>query len=256
MASTYREQGVMGAPINVKLKEPTEAIENWPEEKVQWIALNKESKGNPDFFPLTIKAAYVIGVIHSICKSVSYLLEAPNAIQTTYIPAYGVFASSIDILGRCVAGNSKDYSKKDVEIGFKWLVSSAYETVPVDHILIKTSNLEYTIQMLTSLRHFAAHGQATSKKIDGGTYQFGRIDYEILGEVLPLLADGLARYWNELMHDESLCNRLAKANIIRLRGWPIFLSWRLFEKDEYGVYHGVADIFKRFDWHVNKSNWR
>lgn len=248
-------QDIMGAPVNVKLRAPTESIETWPEEETQWITLNKEAKGNPEFYPLTIKAAYVVGVIHSICESVSRLLD-PNAIQTTYIPAYGVFSSGIDILGRCVAGNSTYSSRGDVKVGFKWLVRSAYESVPDDHVLIKTSNFEYTIDMLTDLRHFAAHGQAASKKMDEGTYLFRRIDYEILGEMSPLLADGLARYWNELIHDESLCNRLARANIIRLREWPIVLSWTRFDRDEFGEYHGVADIFKRFDWRVNKFNWR
>jgi hypothetical protein len=246
----------MKAPVNVKLREPTESIETWEEDVAQWMVLNKEVRGNPEFFPLTIKAAYVIGVIHSVCESVSRLLEDQDALQTTYIPAYGVFASGIDILGRCVGGNCAYKSREDVKVGFKWLVNSMYETVPDDYVLIKTSNHDYTIEMLIALRNFAAHGQATSRKIDQVAHRFDEIDYEILGEMPPLLADGLARYWDELMRDASLCNRLAKANIIGFRKWPVFLGWSLFERDESGVYHGVAEIFNKFDWHVNQSGWR
>ena len=247
----------MAAPVNVKLREPTESIETWPEEKELWIALNREAKGNPEFYPLTVKGAYVIGVIHSIFQSVSRLLDVDtDEIQITYIPAYGVFSSGVDILGRCVAGNSTHLSRGDVKVGFKWLVKSEYETVPDNHVLIETDNFEYTIDMLTALRHFATHGQAASKKTEEGTYQFGPIDYEILDKMVPLVANGLARYWNELIHDESLCNKLARANIIGLREYPIFLSWNLFERDEFGKYHGVADIFRRFDWNVSEFDWR
>jgi len=236
----------MGAPVNVKLRAPTEDVENWQEQAVQWTALNREAGGNPDFFPLTIKAAYVIGVIHDICASVSYLLGVPNARQTTYIPAYGVFASGIEILGRCIRGNFDIRGNvEDIKAGFKWLVSSSYENVPEDYILIKTSsNNEYTIDMLTALRHFAAHGQATSK------YQFDNIDYGILSMMPPLIANGLERYWNELQHNDTYCNRLAKANIIALRNWPVLKSWFLFERNKHGVYHTITEIFNKFDWRV------
>ena len=246
----------MGAPINVKLKEPTETIETWLEEKAQWMALNREARGNPEFFPLTIKAAYAIGVIHSICESVECLLQnrVKYAIEKTYLPAYGVFSSGIDLLGRCVKGES-DPIKTGIWAGFKWLVNSDFENVNNDHILIRTSNQEYSINNLVALRNFAAHGQATNKEIDQNIF---KVDYEILSEIRPYLAGGLAWYWDELINGdkaEHLCNKLAKANIIRFREWPIFLSWSLFERDQFGEYHGVEEIFNRFDWHVN-LNWR
>ena len=142
----------MAAPINVCLEEPTESITEWPEEKELWLWLNNEIGGNEDFYPLTIKGAYVLGVIHSIFQSVSFLL-ATEDIHATYIPAYSVFTSGIDILGRCVSGNSTHLSRGDVKVGFKWLVRSEYGDVPDDHILITTSHFEYTIDMLTALRN-------------------------------------------------------------------------------------------------------
>jgi len=115
----------MTAPVNVKLNTPTVPIPNWNQEATDWMSLNTAAHGNPDFYPLTVKAAYVIGVVHDICESVSHLLTHPNAKTTTYIPAYGVFASGIELLGRCVNGNSTTYgSVADLKTGFKWLVSS------------------------------------------------------------------------------------------------------------------------------------
>ena len=241
----------MAAPINVKLKTPTVAIPNWNQEATDWMSLNAAVQGNPDFYPLTVKAAYVIGIIYDICESVSHLLAHSSAKTTTYIPAYGVFASGIELLGRCVNGNSTTHGcVADLKTGFKWLVSSSYSTVQDSHVLITTSSYTYTIEMLAALRHFAAHGQATSRVTAAGTYQFGNIDYEILSKMPPLIANGLERYWNQLQDDEDLCNKLAKANIIALRNWPVFRSWTLFEKDESGKHHHMTEIFNRFDWQI------
>ncbi|MEW6499126.1 MAG: hypothetical protein AB1589_42570 [Cyanobacteriota bacterium] len=239
------------APVNVKLKYPTEPVDNWDDIAFEWKTLNHLVGGNPGFYTLTIKAAYVIGVIHDICESVDCLIRYKQ-IRTTYLPAYGVFASGVEILGRCITGNETTVNNvQDIKTGFKWLASSSPDKIIDDYILIRTSSFEYTIAMLIALRHFAAHGQATSKKKEDGRYQFGMIDYEILEKLLPCLADGLDRYWHELIQSEVLCNKLAKANIIALRDWPIKKSWILFEKDKNGTYHSVADIFKRFNWRVS-----
>jgi hypothetical protein len=94
----------MVAPINVKLACPTISVKNWQQEAQEWMALNTSVKGNPDFYPLTVKFGYVVGVIHDICACVACLLRQGTqfARQTSYIPAYGLFASGIDLLGRCV----------------------------------------------------------------------------------------------------------------------------------------------------------
>ena len=252
----------MSAPVNVKLKNPTERIEGWDKEAQQWLAINQDAKGNPNFYPLTIKAAYVVGVIHTICESVSILLKEPNAKVTTYLPAYGVFASAIELLGRCVRGNAttKKNSTKDLTTGFKWIASSFfepykadYESVPTNVVLIQTSKYMYQISNLVALRHLAAHGQAASRNIKDRHYEFGYIDYEILAQFPHLVASGLEKYWHELQRDENLCNRLAKAKIIALRKWPVFLSWTLFEANSFGVYHSIEEIFNRFDWAVRDS---
>jgi len=246
----------MTAPVNVKLQTPTVAIPDWNQEATEWMNLNAAAHGNPGFYPLTVKAAYVIGVIHDICTSVSVLLRPRDYRQTTYVPAYSIFASGVEILGRCVEGNETHRGQRDIYSGFKWLAAPSYPSLPVydnvpnEHILVQTSSFDYTIAMLVALRHFAAHGQATSAKTNEGTYQFGNIDYEILSKMPPLIADGLERYWNELQNSDPLCNRLARTNIIALRNWPVSKSWNLFERDGRGVYRSITKIFNRFDWRV------
>lgn len=249
------------APVNVKLKEPTIKIRDWEEDSQSWLALNKDAKGHPDFYPLTIKGAYVIGIIHTIFESVSILLNDPNAKMITYLPAYGVFASGIELFGRCINGNSSTMgSTEDLKTGFKWLAASffeqyknAYENVPPEIVLIQTSKYMYSISNLIALRHFAAHGQATTHEIrtrENTYYDFGYIDYEILAHFPPLLASGLAKYWHELQNNDVLCNNLARAKVIALRKWPVFLSWSLFERDSTGVYHSISEIFGKFKWKV------
>jgi len=107
--------------------------------------------------------------------------------------------------------------------------------------------------MLVALRHFAAHGQATSKVTVPGVYKFGDIDYEILGKMPPLIAEGLERYWGQLQKEEDLCNKLARANVLALRNWPVLRSWLLFEKDASGKYYSITEIFNRFDWVIRQS---
>ena len=241
----------MSVPVNVKLQHPTVTVPNCVQGAAEWISLNAAVCGNPDFYFLTVKAAYVIGVIHDVCESVSHLLAHPNARVTTYIPAYGVFASGIELLGRCINGNSTTRgSSDDLKTGLKWLVSSSYNSVPDTHVFITTNSRAYTIGMLAALRHFAAHGQAASKVTQAGTYQFGNIDYEILDMMPPILAGALERYWHQLQHDENLCNKLALANVIALRTWPVFRSWILFERDKSGKYPSITEIFNRFNWQV------
>ncbi len=228
----------MPAPVNVKLQAPTITIPDWPQQAKQWEDLNQALGGNPGFYPLTIKVAYVIGVIHDICESVSLLLKASN-VAATYIPAYGVFASGVELLGRCIKGNPSDEgSGDDLKIGFRQLRPSAKKEV------VKTSKHTYTRGELVALRHFASHGQAVSKAGAATTHHFGSIDTELLGQMLPLVRDGLERYWSELQVSEVLCNRLARANIIALRDWPVLNSWTRFQQSS------VTAIFDKFDWNV------
>lgn len=239
----------MTAPVNLILEYPN--IPGWDAEARNWRQLNADVGGNEDFGPLTIKAVYVIGVIYAICESVSHLLDHSKAKETTYIPAYGVFASGIELLGRCVNGNSGIQGcVEDLKTGFKWLAAKELDYKNVQDSSPIADNLpSYTIEMLTALRHFAAHGQAASGNTAAVTNAFGNIhDYEILSHMPPLIAAGLEKYWKQLQEDKDLCNQLAKANIIALRSRPVFESWKLFERDKSGKYPSVQEIFDKFKW--------
>lgn len=230
----------MAAPVRFKLDTPTEHKDQWQKVASEWRDLNASVRGNPDFSELTIKGAYVIGVIHGICQSVTCLLDAaPRFKMMTYFPAYGVFASAVELLGRCLNGNDTlRGSVNDLKTGFRYIAATTSD----DEVIVQTKVSQYTIDQLSSLRHFAAHGQATA--------QFVLFDSQILAAMPPLLAIGLERYWNALQTEADLCNKLARANILALRDAPIFTSWSLFERDEYGVYHSITEIFNRFDWRI------
>jgi len=234
--------------MNMKLAAPTIPVSGWSKQAAGWATLNQEVGGNPDFYPLTVKAAYVIGVIHDICTSVTCLLKVRELLRATYIPAYGVCASGIEILGRCILGVADTRrSEESLKTGLKWLHSSSYATTPDSHQLIRTSSGIYDIETLAHLRHFAAHGQAT---VDPRSAVHGLpdIDLEILEHLPPLIADGLERWWNELQRSEDLCNALAKSNVIAFRTWPVFKIWRLFERDAQGRYRSITEIFTEFNW--------
>jgi hypothetical protein len=240
---------MMAAPANVTPEQPDtsnwtpDEIAKWNQEAAQWKALNP---GNPDFNPLTVKAGYVIGIIYDICESVSCLLsDSGFARQTSYIPAYGIFASGVEILGRCVKGEPTSH-RSTLRAGFKWLADpTPSSTVSKNRKLVTTSQRAYTIEELEHLRNFAAHGQATS--------QFCNIDYELLSRLQPLLRDGVQHYWSKLKlpGSDELSTNLARANVIGLRDWPVFKCWSLFNRDRQGKHHSVTEIFDRF-----KGEWK
>jgi hypothetical protein len=255
------------APINVRFEIPTHPPKDWETLAQKWRRLNdtpmtiggEQRVGHPGFYPLTIKAAYITGVIYELCSTVSYLLQRPDHWQQFYLPAYGVFASGVDLLGRCLQGNETDRAglkapkgnakpELDIIAGFQWLKNPsypAYEQIAECTRLVITTERAYTIDMLVQLRHFAAHGQGATRD-----EQFGNIDRGILGEMPSLLTKGLEKYWHSLMGPkdvaEDLCNRLARAKVDGFRDGPVHTMWDLLQGMEQ---HGtVASIFGEFDW--------
>jgi len=239
----------MPAPMNMKLAKPTIPVSGWSKQAADWEAVKQETRGNPGFYPLTVKATYVVGVIHDICTSVNCLLQVRRELlPATYIPAYGVCASGIELLGRCILGvEDSGASVESLKTGFKWLRTPSDATIPDSHPLITTNGGAYDIETLVYLRHFAAHGQATVRP-RAANHGLPDIDLEILGHLPPLIAGGLERWWNRLQHSEDLCNSLARANIIAFRKWPVFNMWTLFEADAQGRHRSITDIFNEFDW--------
>jgi hypothetical protein len=263
------KESEMKAPVDVKLAKPTVTLDNWEEQAEQWRKINP---GNSAFRPLTVKAGYVIGVIFDICECVSHLFKYPGNYQSVYIPAYGVFASGVEILGRCLRGNPNfKNADKDLKFGFKWMASwespEDYVQIPQSYKLVNTNAREYTIQDLMTLRHFAAHGQGVMGESATGS-NITAIDPEILEKMPYLLKNSLEVYWSRLQKypghpdvseeswnslAEKLCNKLAVARITPFRDWPVFRCWSLFDPKHTGPYPSVTEVFERFEgeWSIS-----
>jgi len=243
----------MAAPVNVKLQHPTVHFRHWPAESAKWQDLNAAVGGNPDFCPLTIKAGYVLGVIHDLCESIAILLRSSPNPAITYLPAYGILTSGVDLLGRCISGerDTGGRSGSCIETGFRWIASGDDGKTSPLMIVVETRAARYSVTDLVALRNFAVHGQAVAhpQPLRG----VRDLDYELVHALKPLLAAGLERYWNALQNDDGLCNALAKANVLAFRNWPVFRIWSMFERDAEGDYHSITEIFSGFVWRIAES---
>lgn len=232
-------------PINVKLSSPTVPDANWPSQERAWLALNQQVAGHPNFNALTIKAAYVIGIVHDICEAVDALVASRLPREVKYIPAYAMFSSGVELLGRCINGNDNVRgSVSDLGAGLEWLASSGSSGVSQVPPVVTTATAAYSVEDLVALRHFATHGQATARATPQS------IDFELLAVMPPLLAAGLERYWSKLNTDDTFCDKLAKANVIAFRQWPVFKVWALLQGDATTGNQTITDVFGRFVWRV------
>jgi hypothetical protein len=208
----------------------------------RWRALNNEIRGHPDFTPLTIKAAYVFGVIHDFCESVDWLLKHERAWPVTYLSAFGLCASGIELLGRCLRGNTGTRGcVQDLREGLEWLKSSSPKAEAPQSAVTVTSYTQYDVDLLETLRHFTLHGQATKKP-----QPQLELDIELLDAFPWLIGNAMERYWDKLLNSTVYCERLAKANVIPLRSEPIRKIWEFFSKK--GTSAGTP--FYQFNWRV------
>jgi len=208
----------------------------------EWQALNAEIHDHRDDWPaLAIKAAYAFGVIHDVCESVDCLLKAPNAWPTTYLPAFGVCASGIELLGRCLNGDTQTEGTavKNLKSGLQWLISSSPKDPMRPSVVIVTRYADYDVDALVALRHFAAHGQAATKKPLS-------VDVELLDAFPQLIGNAMERYWYELQNCVAYCENLARANVLPLRSAPIAKMWGCFSRMSAG------GPFYQFDWRVRR----
>ncbi len=231
---------------NVGLKNPTIVLDRWANEAPRWTSLAQEVGVVREFKPLTVKVLYITGLILASCRSISILLDKNNLVSTTFYPAYGIFASSIDLLGRCIRGDDNIRSvTDDIRAGFRWLAQpsiSSYETVSLEETIVKTKIFSYSINDLIALRHFAAHGQATTAT------EIKDFDYLLLAEMPPLLATGVQSYLTELMSSEMLASNLARASVAPYRNRPIFDALWGFNADAVSFPKAVAEAIRKSDW--------
>lgn len=236
-------------PKPITLAEPMAAVTN----QSAWEILNQTAGGHPDFTAVEIKSFYVFGLIEDICESVEWLLRSgkpgdPSAWPNRYLPAFGVLASGIDLLGRCLTGNTTHEVNENLRVGFYFLANPTSSAPPksitatqVSSTMITTSHMPYSVSQLIGLRNYAAHGQAASK---GG---LPGIDNELLAQFPPLMGVAMETYWAGLINDREYCLRLGTAEIglYSHRVEPLADTLRY-----YGEGGNPIDMFGRFNWRV------
>lgn len=225
---------------------PSNLVPEWDEEASAWDQLAKGVliEGSTD--PLTVKALYVTGLVIHSCLSVNILLAPTNLISTTYYAAYSVFASAVELIGRCIRGNrTARETGRDLAAGFKWVaqpIASEYAQVPDDFCLLRTSNYPYSISDLVALRHFSAHGQAINPS------KIRDFDYLVLAAVQPPFAAGIQAYLEQLASLAQMAANLARSSIAPFRNRPVFDAVWPFPADGHAFPASVGDAIRRMDW--------
>jgi len=216
-----------------------------------WLELNKQAGGNPDFTPAEIKTFYVIGLISDICQSVEWLLKASDAWPNKYLPAFALFASGVDLLGRCLTGNATADLQGNLGVGFHYLarpnLQPPAKNIPkIDQeavVVVETNRCQYTVADLVALRHYTAHGQATSGS------KLPEIHIELLDTFPKLMGNAMETYWKGLQTDNEYCNRMGSAKFepYNNRAEPLRHTIEYFSKG-----NSIGSLFYRLDWQVYK----
>jgi len=215
--------------VPVSLADPWAHVYN----DAEWEQL-REGVANEQFTAVEVKAFYVIGLILEICASVDCLLKAnslsaeyhPLAYQVftsggRYLPAFGVFASGIELLGRCLTGNKTHQVNENLRVGFRYLAEPAdiplLCNIPLNTGVVSTTRL-YTVQDLIDLRNYAAHGQSTVGQKDGSGKRVPAsvppgIEGGLFSKLPQKIGNAIEVYWTRLQRDNEHCKRLANARI-------------------------------------------
>ena len=90
--------------ILFKVHPPTSPVDDWVSQELAWPHIARGVIVQDAFDSLTVKALYLAGLIYDLSLAVNILLSSDNPVPITFYPAYGVFASTIELLGRCIRG--------------------------------------------------------------------------------------------------------------------------------------------------------
>ncbi len=234
--------------VPISLANPNTSVDN----PNIWLELNRQAGGSPDFAPVEIKTLYVIGLISDICQSVEWLLKAPDAWPNKYLPAFALFASGVDLLGRCLIGNTTAGLHGNLGIGFHYLARPTPQPPPKDisHIdreaviVVGTNRRQYTVADLVALRHYTAHGQATTSD------KLPEIHIELLDTFPKLMGNAMETYWKGLQIDNEYCNRMGSAKFepYSNRAEPLKHTIEYFSIQG----NSIGSLFYRLDWQVYK----
>ncbi len=227
-----------------RLADPNIIIDN----QDKWEHYKTLAQANLIFTPLEIKAFYVIGLIDDICQSVQCLLKCKDAWPEKYLPAYSLFASSVDLLGRCLTANQTTRGGENLRVGF-WYIFYPTLSPPPQRLdpslysvdLITSQGNTYNVEDLRSLRNFTSHGQATVNTLPS-------VDNKLLSHFPKALGNAMETYWSALQDDRQYCSRLGGALIepYSNRVAPLLKTLKYFSS---GL--PVGDLFFRLEWDVN-----
>jgi hypothetical protein len=250
--------------VPVAFKEPYAVIYNAPE----WESL-RNSVANPEFTALEIKGFYTLGLILEIFESVDCLLKSnsfsenghPLAYQVfasggRYLPAFGIFASGVELLGRCLTGNETIDVNQNLNVGFHYLVKPdripLLNQIPMEIEVVKTGQ-SYSIQDLIDLRNYAAHGQSTVGEKDvSGKKRIPKsnlpgIEKELFYKLPHLMEQAIEVFWKALIDDVDPCIRLARARMdpYNNRIGPLKHVISYFGQRPH---QSAGSLFSRFNW--------
>jgi hypothetical protein len=222
-------------PVRFFIHVPTDQDDTWRE-------LNRQVGGREDWPPIIIKGVYVVGVMYGICRSVETIIGSPNLSPVMYLSAYGICASAVELLGRCLTGDDSigSHSRANLSRGYTWLIDHNNVIVDENAVVVRTTSREYTIEDLIALRNFAAHGQAMAMSMPWD------LDHELLAPFPRLFGDGMEHYWFQLQNSEEVCRNLARTRLIAIQGGPILHMWRFFGP----MKQSAGGPFYQFNWRI------
>jgi hypothetical protein len=204
------------------------------------------------FTPLEIKALYVIGLLEDIFTSVSCLLQREDAWSRRFLPAFGLFSSSMDLFGRCLSGNISHRQENNLEIGFHYLLKPVIELPNIkllekgkNKVMLQTNHRGYTINDLMDLRNYSLHGQATVRN------NLPPFDIELLDKMPERMGHAMEIYWNCLQKNNEYCERLAhsRISVYRDRFEPLLSIIKHFQEGKT-----ISDLFSNMDWQIYKKS--
>jgi hypothetical protein len=229
----------------------------------KWQQIKTLSRANQVFTPVEIKAYYVIGLIDDICKSVQCLVKADKAWPEKYLPAFSLFASAVDLLGRCLTGNRTLDANENLRVGF-WYLARPHTLPPqrgirpdrlaaVNRTVVVPVPGPYRVANLIALRHYSSHGQAA------GSADLPDVDSRLLERFPELLGEALEVYWAALIDQSDeynhnrcreYCARMADALVdpYPTRSEPLSKTLEYFAQG-----NSAGGLFYGLDWRVEVS---
>lgn len=226
-----------------RLANPNVIVENHE----KWKRLQEIVQANVIFEPVEIKTFYIIGLMDDICKSVQCLLECKDSWPEKYLPAFSLFASSVDLLGRCLTGNKTVNLNQNLKVGFWYLFHPEETPVPkslnssnASDDLLESQGVTYSVNQLVALRHFCAHGQATTDALPA-------FDNKLLSYFPDLMGDAMETYWYALQEDPEYSIRMGAARIdpYKSRYEPLSKTLKYFSS---GL--AIGELFSNLNWDI------